>query len=115
MYSNLEAIVYSMLSAMSYPVDLEISTDSKTTLPCITYLSLNESELAQGDTINYETVAYQVKAWGRTMSELATIKYDLKKIFKENGWHLLSTQTTSHEGVICVTMTIEAVTYNKED
>lgn len=115
MYKALEKAVYAMLAQSGYTVDAELNTDSKTSLPCITYLPLNESELAQGDTINYESVAYQVKVWSRDMSDIATIKYDLKKIFKNNGWHLASVGTTSHEGVICATMTIEAITYSKED
>lgn len=115
MYKALETVVYAMLTSSGYPVDAELATDSKTSLPCITYLNLNESELAQGNTINYETVAYQVKVWSRAMSDIANIKYDLKKLFKQNGWHLASVSTTSHEGVICATMTIEAITYSKEE
>lgn len=113
MNKDIDKDVYQMLLEIGKPVELEVIKDSKTPLPCITYLELNESTNAWGNKLFYNNVAYQVKLWSRKQSDIASMKYDLQLKLIENGWRLSSTTQTSHEGVICLTCTIEAISYRK--
>ena len=58
------------------PTHYEMTLHSGLATPCISYMELNNYASANGDTMGYSVVSYQVKVWA---NDIATIqKYALK-------------------------------------
>lgn len=52
------------------PVHYEMQLTSGAALPCISYMELTNFSEAEGDTLRYSVVSYQVKVWAKTVAEI---------------------------------------------
>jgi hypothetical protein len=73
------------VTGINVPVYYE-QFDVKKEIPCITYLELNNSDYANGDSLSYSEVAFQVKIWAETISEIQTIALKVDIILKSAGF-----------------------------
>lgn len=52
------------------PTHYEMTLTSKTPIPCISYMELNNYVSIYGDTIGYSKITYQIKVWGNDIGIL---------------------------------------------
>ena len=75
-----------------------------TTVPCISYFLYNDTQDETGDTLQYSSISYVIKVWGRTMKEIHLnsqyIDWSLNKI----GYRRVSSGLQQSNGLICNTM-----------
>jgi len=74
------------LSKCGLPVYYELFVNSNTTVPCITYIEQNNSDLANGDTISYSNIAFQVKVWSKQVSDFYTYGALIDAAMKDMGY-----------------------------
>ena len=58
------------------PTHYEMTLTADTKTPCISYMETNNYVSANGDTLGYSVITYQVKVWGNKIADLQ--KYALK-------------------------------------
>lgn len=75
------------------PTYYEMNLTSKTTTPCISYLELNNSVEANGDTLGYSNLIYQIKVWGTKLADLQNYANQIDAALRPLGW----TRTSCNE------------------
>lgn len=105
-----------IVSALSeiLPTHYEMTLSSQKT-PCISYMILNDSVHAQGDTIGYSDISYQIKVWGRDISDLQKYASEIDAKLRPMGWKRVST-TELHDpnsSMIQKIMTFEALAFEE--
>lgn len=87
-------------ASASYPIYFEMF-DVEKDLPCYTYLEVSNVDLAVGDTLSYSDVAFQIKAWARTVGEVLTLSSLADNILKPLGFKRTFSYDTI-DGDLCV-------------
>jgi hypothetical protein len=93
------------------PTHYEMALTSKTKTPCISYMELNNSAEANGDTLGYSRIQYQIKVWGNDIATLQKYALEIDEALRPLGWtrrstvELYDTQSTMIQKV----MTFEAL------
>lgn len=75
------------------PTHYEMALTSKTKTPCISYMEINNYVSANGDTLGYSRLAYQIKVWGNDIGSLQEYALEIDKVLRPLGW----TRTSSGE------------------
>lgn len=68
------------------PTHYEMALTSKTKVPCISYMELNNYVDVSGDTLGYSRLRYQVKVWGHDISELQKYALLIDKVLRPLGF-----------------------------
>lgn len=68
------------------PTRYELFVDSSTATPCITYMEIDNASTAEGDTLRYSRIAFQIKIWGDDFSVLAPYQLQLDTKMKSLGF-----------------------------
>lgn len=81
-----------LVSALSeiLPTHYEMTLTSKTATPCISYMESNNYVTNNGDTLGYSRLAYQVKVWGNSISELQRYAIEIDNALRPLGWQRVS-------------------------
>lgn len=58
--------------------------------PCISYMELNNSVEANGSTIGYSRIAYQIKVWGNDIAVLQKYALDIDNAMRAIGFKRIS-------------------------
>ena len=72
------------------PTHYEMALTSKTSVPCISYMELNNYVETSGDTLGYSRLRYQVKVWGHNISELQKYALEIDKVLRPLGFIRIS-------------------------
>lgn len=72
------------------PAQYEMTLKSGTATPCISYMELNNAAAAQGDTLGYSYLTYQVKVWGHDIEELQKYALEIDAVLRPLGWKRIS-------------------------
>ena len=72
------------------PVHYEMALTSKTKTPCISYMEINNYVSANGDTLGYSYITYQIKVWGNDKNVLQTYAIEIDKALRELGFKRIS-------------------------
>lgn len=75
------------------PTHYEMTLHSGIPTPCISYMEINNYVDANGDTLGYSRVAYQVKVWGNNIALLQQYSLQIDDVLRSLGW----TRTASNE------------------
>lgn len=67
-------------------VYFENFVNSKTKLPCITYVEYDNSSYADGETFGYSTIIYHVKVWSDDMVNLLEYSAKVDEIMRGMGF-----------------------------
>lgn len=70
-----QSIVSALKAATGYEVYYELFGQTNA-MPCITYLTYDNSEILTGNKISYSSIGYYIKLWGTDLSVLLP-KYQL--------------------------------------
>lgn len=74
------------------PTYYEMVLHSGIKTPCISYMELNNSVNANGDTIGYSNVSYQIKVWGNKLEDLQNYSLQIDDALRSLGWVRVSSQ-----------------------
>lgn len=84
-HSNLVSALNTVL-----PTHYEMALTSKTNVPCISYMELNNYVDVSGDTMGYSRLRYQVKVWGHDIGELQKYALEIDKVLRPLGFTRVS-------------------------
>lgn len=101
------------------PTHYEMSLNSKTETPCISYMELNNYVAANGTNRGYSFISYQVKVWGHDIIELGNYASQIDSVLRPIGFkRTATTELYDREStMIQKIMTFEALGFEefKED
>lgn len=72
------------------PTHYEMTLTSKTATPCISYMETNNYVDANGDTLGYSRLIYQVKVWGTNIADLQKYALQIDTVLRPLGWKRIS-------------------------
>lgn len=72
------------------PTHYEMTLHSGLETPCISYMELNNYASANGDTIGYSVITYQIKVWGHSIADLQRYALEIDKALRPIGFKRLS-------------------------
>lgn len=95
------------------PTHYEMALTSKTKVPCISYMELNNYVDASGDTVGYSRLRYQVKVWGHNISELQNYALQIDMVLRPLGFTRVSSGELydNNSTMIEKILTYEALAY----
>ena len=73
------------------PTYYEMVLHSGIKTPCISYMELNNSVQANGDTLGYSTVQFQIKVWGTDIEIIQKKALLIDNALRPLGWRRIST------------------------
>lgn len=68
------------------PTHYEMTLHSGLATPCISYLELNNYASANGDTMGYSVVSYQVKVWGHDIGTIQKYALEIDSALRPLGF-----------------------------
>lgn len=68
------------------PTHYEMTLHSGLATPCISYMELNNYASANGDTMGYSVITYQVKVWGNEIAVLQRYALEIDKALRPLGF-----------------------------
>ena len=97
------------------PTHYEMTLTSKTAVPCISYMELNNYSTNTGDTLGYSRLSYQVKVWGKDLTELQKYALQIDEVLRPLGWTRVSCRELydNNSTMIQKIMTYEALALEK--
>jgi hypothetical protein len=72
------------------PTHYEMTLHSGLETPCISYMELNNYASANGDTIGYSVISYQVKVWGHDIGTLQKYALEVDKALRPLGFRRIA-------------------------
>lgn len=73
------------------PTHYEMVLHSGLKTPCISYMELNNSNVATGTHLGYSRLSYQIKVWGNRIEDLQNYALEIDKTLRSLGWTRIST------------------------
>lgn len=73
------------------PTYYEMVLHSGIETPCISYMELDNSVQANGDTLGYSTIQFQIKVWGTDIEIIQKKALLIDKALRPLGWRRIST------------------------
>ena len=73
------------------PTYYELNLTSGIATPCISYMQRNDYVVANGDTLGYSKVQYQIKVWGNKLSDLQGYSQEIDEALRAKGFTRIST------------------------
>ena len=72
------------------PTYYELNLTSGTVTPCISYMQRNDYVVANGDTLGYSKIQYQIKVWGNKLEELQRYSQEIDTALRAKGFTRIS-------------------------
>lgn len=88
--------------------------EDKIATPCISYMEVNNSSYAKGNTLQFSNLSYQIKVWAETILEANSIAEDIDSILSANGFTRVSSQDMVDAGLVMKILRFNAIAYEKE-
>ena len=74
------------LKTIGLPVHYEMTLHSGLATPCISYMNLQNAVRANGDTLGYSDLSYQVKVWANDIGTILMYAQDIDAALRPLGW-----------------------------
>lgn len=74
------------------PTHYEMVLHSGIKTPCISYMELNNASHANGNTLGYSRLSYQIKVWGNRIEDLQTYALEIDNTLRSLGWTRVSSR-----------------------
>lgn len=68
------------------PTHYEMTLNSKTATPCISYMAIQNSVNVNGDTLGYSNLGYQVKVWANDIASIMRYAKEVDDVLRPLGW-----------------------------
>ena len=99
------------------PTHYEMALTSKTQVPCISYMELNNYVEVNGSTIGYSRITYQVKVWGNDIALLQHYAQEIDKALRPIGFKRIASNELydNNSAMIQKILTYEALALENFD
>ena len=99
------------------PTHYEMVLHSGLETPCISYMEVNNYVEANGNTLGYSRLVYQVKVWGVDIAQLQAYALEIDKALRSIGFTRTATNELydNNSAMIQKIMTYEALALEKFD
>ena len=74
------------------PTHYEMTVNSKTATPCITYMETNNYAASSGDTLGYSRITYQIKVWGNKLADIQKYALEVDAVLRPLGFKRISSR-----------------------
>lgn len=74
------------------PTYYEMTVDSKTPTPCITYMETNNYSSASGTTFGYSYITYQIKVWGNKLADIQRYALEVDAVLRPLGFKRIASR-----------------------
>jgi hypothetical protein len=91
------------------PCYYELFCDSKTQMPCITYIENNNYSEQTGDTLGYSSIEYTIKVWATEITDIELYSAQADKAMREMGFKRISANELTVENQIERVLTYSAL------
>lgn len=93
------------------PTHYEMALTSNTSTPCISYMETNNYVSAQGSTLGYSVITYQVKVWANSIELIQKYAKDVDNVLRPIGFKRTATNELydNESSMIQKIMTYEAL------
>ena len=68
------------------PTHYEMVLSATTATPCISYMNVQNKVYANGDTLGYSDLSYQVKVWANNIGTILMYAQDIDAVLRPLGW-----------------------------
>jgi hypothetical protein len=68
------------------PTHYEMTLTSGTKVPCISYMEIDNAVTANGDTLGYSRLQYQIKVWANDIAVIQQYAMEVDKVLRPLGW-----------------------------
>lgn len=88
------------------PTHYEMTLHEGLDVPCISYMNLQNAVHANGDTLGYSNLSYQVKIWANDIALIMQYAQEIDAILRPLGWkrtnynELYDTNSTMIQGIM---------------
>lgn len=72
------------------PTHYEMALTSKTNVPCISYMELNNYVSTSADKLEYSRIVYQVKVWANDIGIIQKYALEIDRALRPLGWVRIS-------------------------
>ena len=72
------------------PTYYEMALTSKTATPCYSYMEINNYVYANGNTIGYSYITYQIKVWATDIATIQKYSLEADKVLRPLGFKRIS-------------------------
>lgn len=111
---DVKELVVATLAKTGKKVMYELFINSKTQLPVITYLELDNKEKLRGTTLEYSEHIYQIKIWSKDIEEISKTAIKVDKEMKAIGFFRDNATELVKDGIIMKVLKYRAVTYDRD-
>ena len=80
----------SALKTIGLGVHYEMVLTSKTAVPCLSYMEINDYTAEYGDTLGYSRKTYQVKVWANDIGTIQKYAVEVDKALRPLGFKRVS-------------------------
>lgn len=77
----------------------EASTNSKTSIPCVTYFERDNSDYKTGNTVGYSDISYTIQIWDKNYKNLIQTSLQIDDIMKKLGFSRISANEQMIDGL----------------
>ena len=84
----------------AYPVVAENFLTEDITFPCISYYLSNDVVRANGDTLGYSDVYYNIKVWGYAIADMEPIAIEIDTMMRNLGFRRIATTELWLNGLV---------------
>lgn len=93
------------------PTHYEMTLTSGTATPCISYMERNNYVIANGGSMGYSRLSYQVKVWATSIADIQRYAKEVDDVLRPLGWTRISTTELydNNSSMIQKIMTYEAL------
>lgn len=72
------------------PTYYELTLTSGLATPCISYMQRNDYVVANGDTLGYSKIQYQIKVWSNSLADLQEYSQEIDEALRLKGFTRVS-------------------------
>lgn len=72
------------------PTHYEMVLNGGLETPCISYMETNNAATANGDTLGYSRITYQVKVWANDIAVIQNYALQIDAVLRPLGWKRVS-------------------------
>lgn len=112
---NYHKDLVSALKTVTPNVVYEMALTSGTKTPCISYMEMNNYDVAHSDAIGYSRLNYQIKVWSTDIAVLQDYALKIDNVLRPLGWTRISTGELydNQSSMIQKIMTFEALGFEE--
>lgn len=84
------------------PAYYEMILNSDIETPCISYMETNNYVVANGDTVGYSNITYQIKVWGQDLEVIQKAVLEIDEVLRPLGFTRTATNELANNKTVLI-------------